>query len=237
VINAGYIDMSVPFAAGGLYPTTEDLLRWEQGEYIAKKLAAVVHGEKVNLPAATATKEITVSPSVLESYVGTYELTPPFNIVVTLEDGQLMMQVTGQLKVPLLAESETKFFLKVVDAQVEFFKNEKGEVTHLMLHQNGRDTKGANISHFSATYYLQQGVDHYTKGDYRQAIQDFSEAIRLDPKTPRALLDRGIANLYAGHFSDAHAGSQPESALGSDRSLQHDVALSVTREGWNKWER
>ena len=155
------------------------------------------------MPAATATKEITVSPSVLESYVGTYELRPSFNIVVTLEDGQLMMQVTGQLKVPLFAESETEFFLKVVDAQVEFFKNEKGEVTHLMLHQNGRDTKGANISHFSATYYLQQGVDHYTKGDYSQAIQDFSEALRLDPKTPAALINRGRANIYTGHFSDA----------------------------------
>jgi CubicO group peptidase (beta-lactamase class C family) len=30
VINADYVDMSVAFAAGGLYSTTEDLLRWEQ---------------------------------------------------------------------------------------------------------------------------------------------------------------------------------------------------------------
>ncbi len=52
-----------------------------------------------------------------------------------------MSQATGQPKIPLFAESETKFFLKVVDAQVEFFKNEKGEVTHLILHQGGRDTK------------------------------------------------------------------------------------------------
>ena len=36
-----------------------------------------------------------------------------------------------------------------------------------------------------------------------EAIQDFNEAIRLYPKTPRALLDRGIANLYAGHSSKA----------------------------------
>ena len=109
------------------------------------------------MPAATATKEITVSPSVLESYVGTYELRPSVNIVVTLEDGQLMMQVTGQLKVPLFAESETEFFLKVVDAQVEFFKNEKGEVTHLMLHPNGRDIKGIKKSQFSVSYLLGAG--------------------------------------------------------------------------------
>jgi len=154
---------------------------------------------------AGATDHITPPPQVyaLASYVGTYELTPTFNLVMTLEGAQLMTQATGQAELPLFAESETKFFLKVVDAQVEFFKNEKDEVTYLMLHQNGRDIKGVKKSQFSPAYYMSQGVDHYTKGDYDQAIQDFNEAIRLDPKTPRALLDRGIANLYAGHFPDA----------------------------------
>jgi len=40
-INAEYIDMSVPYAAGGLYSTVEDLLRWEQGLYGGKLLSAV----------------------------------------------------------------------------------------------------------------------------------------------------------------------------------------------------
>ncbi len=31
------------------------------------------------------------------------------------------------------------FFLKVVDAQVEFFKDDKGNVTHLVLHQGGHE--------------------------------------------------------------------------------------------------
>jgi hypothetical protein len=34
------------------------------------------------------------------------------------------------------------FFLKVVDAQVEFFKDDKGSVTHLVLHQGGHDGTG-----------------------------------------------------------------------------------------------
>jgi CubicO group peptidase (beta-lactamase class C family) len=211
-IHAGYIDMSIPFSAGALYSTTEDLLRWEQGlmggkllsaaslakmttpfkndyafglavhavnghkviehgggiegfntdiayypedkltvvvlanlnggvpETIANALAQVAHGEKVVLPSER--KEITVSPAVLGAYVGTYQLTPDFAIVVTFEGVQLMAQATGQPKFPLFAESETKFFLKVVDAEVEFFKNEKGEVTHLILHQGGQDQKG-----------------------------------------------------------------------------------------------
>src|SRR5215831_12154293 len=39
-VNAGFIHMSVPFAAGALYSTTEDLLRWEQGLFGGKLLSA-----------------------------------------------------------------------------------------------------------------------------------------------------------------------------------------------------
>ena len=39
-VNAGFIHMSVPFAAGALYSTTEDLLRWEQGLFGGKVLSA-----------------------------------------------------------------------------------------------------------------------------------------------------------------------------------------------------
>ncbi len=38
IINADYADMTVPFAAGALYSTTEDLLRWEKGLYGGKLL-------------------------------------------------------------------------------------------------------------------------------------------------------------------------------------------------------
>ena len=37
--------------------------------------------------------------------------------------------------------SETKFFLKVVDAQVEFFNDASGAVTHAVMYQNGRERK------------------------------------------------------------------------------------------------
>ncbi len=90
---------------------------------------------------APARKEISVAPAVLEKYVGDYELAPGFVITMTVENGQLMTQATGQPKFPLYAEAENKFFLKVVDAQVEFFKDETGKVSYLMLHQGGRDMK------------------------------------------------------------------------------------------------
>jgi len=88
-----------------------------------------------------AKKEITVSPQILAKYVGTYELQPGFDLVITLEGEQLVTQATGQSKIPIFAESETKFFPKVMDASIEFLKDEKGAVTHLMLTQGPTQVK------------------------------------------------------------------------------------------------
>ncbi len=46
-----------------------------------------------------------------------------------------MPQARGQDKIALFAESETKFFPKVIDAELEFIKDDKGVVTSLVLRQ------------------------------------------------------------------------------------------------------
>ena len=97
--------------------------------------------EVVSVDLVPLRKEITVPRNILQQYTGTYELQPGFDLVVTLEGDQLMTQATGQGKNQLFAESETKFFLKVVDAEVEFIKDDKGVVTHMVLYQGGREMK------------------------------------------------------------------------------------------------
>jgi hypothetical protein len=52
-----------------------------------------------------------------------------------------MTQATGQGKIPIYAESETKFFPTVIPAEIEFFKDGQGKVTYLVLHQNGQEMK------------------------------------------------------------------------------------------------
>jgi len=86
-------------------------------------------------------KEIQVSPQLLAKYAGTYALGPGVDVTMTVEGGRLMTQITGQPKFELFAESETRFFLKVVEAQVEFFTDKNGTVTHLVIHQGGQETK------------------------------------------------------------------------------------------------
>src|SRR5262245_9490260 len=95
---------------------------------ISQDLAAIVLG----VPPRVAVK---IDPKILDAYVGQYELRPNFVLTMTREGDSLMTQATGQPKFELFPESETKFFLKDVDAQVTFVKDDKGAVTNLILHQ------------------------------------------------------------------------------------------------------
>ncbi len=88
---------------------------------------------------ASARIEVEVSEEILAAYVGVYELTPDVRITVTLEEGQLQMQATGGVKIKIYPESETEFFLRVVDAQITFVLDDSGEVTELILPGNGPD--------------------------------------------------------------------------------------------------
>jgi CubicO group peptidase (beta-lactamase class C family) len=209
--NAAFIHMSIPHAAGGLYSTTADLLRWEEGLFggklisaasltkmttpfkndyafgltvqtvagrkviehaggiegfntflayypetkvtvailanlngqapnqIAAQLADLAQGGTVQLPSER--KEIALPIATLSKYVGTYELAPGVNMMMRLVGDHLTTQLTGQQQFPVFAESETKFFLKVIDAQIEFFTDASGVVTHAVLYQNGRERK------------------------------------------------------------------------------------------------
>jgi hypothetical protein len=56
-----------------------------------------------------------------------------------------MTQATGQPKVEIFAESETKFFVKAFEAQITFVKDGQGIVTNMILHQRGRDTSAQKI--------------------------------------------------------------------------------------------
>ena len=210
-VNAGFVHMSIPHAAGALYSTTEDLLRWEQGLFggkllspaslakmttpfksdyalgvvvrtangrkvvqhgggidgfntylayypdnkltvavlaningetpgqIATKLADLAFGGSVKL--TSERKEIPLPVATLSKYAGTYEVAPGVNMVMRLDGDHLTTQLPGQPQFPVFPESETKFFLKVVDAQVEFFMDASGAVTHAVMYQNGRERK------------------------------------------------------------------------------------------------
>jgi CubicO group peptidase (beta-lactamase class C family) len=105
-------------------------------DQISASLGKVALGQPVTL--VSERKAIVVSPALLSDYVGTYQLTPTLNNVISLKDGHLVTKLGNQPELELFPESETKFFLKVVDAQVEFFRDPSTHaVTHLTMYQNG----------------------------------------------------------------------------------------------------
>lgn len=99
-------------------------------------------GESVEAPKEVV---VAVDSATLASYVGNYQLAPAFSITIIKKGNKLFGQATGQPMFELFAESKTKFFLKVVDAQVTFVSNDKGEVEQLVLHQNGQNMPGKRL--------------------------------------------------------------------------------------------
>jgi hypothetical protein len=71
------------------------------------------------------------------TYVGEYQLAPTFILTFSREGDKFFTQATGQGRIEIFAETETDFFSEVVDAQVTFVKDDKGQVTQVVLHQNG----------------------------------------------------------------------------------------------------
>src|SRR5260370_27722607 len=99
--------------------------------------------------------QIKLNPAVLARYAGNYEfsdgLTPGLTITVTLEGDQLVVQglqvIPGakeQPKLPLFAESQTRFFLKVMKSQLEFVTDNKNQVSQVIWHTpgSGQEMKG-----------------------------------------------------------------------------------------------
>jgi CubicO group peptidase (beta-lactamase class C family) len=89
--------------------------------------------------------EISLDPEVLNRYVGVYELQPGFTVTVTLEGDQLMARATGQSKFPIFPMSQTRFFLKVVEAEIEFNLTGDGVVESLTLFQGGQELTGKKV--------------------------------------------------------------------------------------------
>ena len=104
---------------------------------VANDLAAITFGEPYKLPKVRTVAA--VDPRTYDAYVGRYEVAPDRILTITREGDHLMSQPTGQRKLEIFPESETEYFLKVNDIQITFVKDEQGNVTHLVVHQGGRD--------------------------------------------------------------------------------------------------
>lgn len=88
------------------------------------------------IPERTAAK---VAPKVFDAYVGQYQPNPSTVFTVTREVDKLMVQ-QGTEKLELVPESESTFFMRENrQLTYNFIKDEKGQVTHLVVQREGRE--------------------------------------------------------------------------------------------------
>lgn len=82
---------------------------------------------------------IELRAEALEELVGNYPLAATFALQVTRERTQLYVQATGQPRFPVFPSASDEFYYTVVEASLSFQRDEAGNVTGVVLHQNGRD--------------------------------------------------------------------------------------------------
>lgn len=105
------------------------------------KLINILYGIKEEAKVETKADE-----SLLRQYIGKYELSPDFVITISVENGKIYEQATGQARLEIFPWKEDLFFLKAVEAEIRFERNDKKEITSLVLLQNGREIQGKKLS-------------------------------------------------------------------------------------------
>ena len=83
-------------------------------------------------------KAAPVDAAAFDRCAGEYEIQPGFVLKFWREGTKLYTQATGQPQAELFAENATTYFLKVVEAKVEFTPEPDGTVVRATLHQGGR---------------------------------------------------------------------------------------------------
>ena len=102
---------------------------------LAEDVIHMLSGEKVK--SRSFETSVPVSREVMERYVGQYKLAPGFVFSVSVKDGKLMVGLSGQPTVQVLARSDTEWFYAVVDATLKFQVDADGKCISLQLLQNG----------------------------------------------------------------------------------------------------
>jgi D-alanyl-D-alanine-carboxypeptidase/D-alanyl-D-alanine-endopeptidase len=102
--------------------------------------------------------EIDIDPTLLDNYIGRYQIAPHAVLEITRDGKRLFAQVVAQLphnrpgnptlapKFELFAESEKAFFAKVADHQATFETGPDGRATSVNLRRPGGDVRAARMS-------------------------------------------------------------------------------------------
>jgi DNA-binding transcriptional MerR regulator len=107
---------------------------------------------------------IRLDPHRFARCAGFYRHPAGLVMTVSLEGDRFFLQLTGQPRVELFAESDSNFFLKVVPAQLTFTPGEDGRIDALILHQGGHDTVATRIDDTEAKRLVNELGERVRRG-------------------------------------------------------------------------
>ena len=82
----------------------------------------------------------------MRKYTGTYQVvTPPLIMYISIEDGRLTAQASGQQKTSVFAKKENYFFAEEADGSLEFPKDDNGIYNELIIRQGGQNISAKRI--------------------------------------------------------------------------------------------
>ncbi|MBM3238951.1 DUF3471 domain-containing protein [Candidatus Poribacteria bacterium] len=138
-----------------IFPRSETEFFWKvvdaQITFVKNENGEVTHaihrqgGQEFEAPKLKEEVPANVDPAVYDAYVGQYDYGQFGIATVTKEGDHLFAQLAGQPRFEIFPRSETEFFLKVVEAQVTFVKNDEGKVVKAILHQGSVEIEGTKI--------------------------------------------------------------------------------------------
>ena len=140
------------FYYAGNNATFISFIRDDSGKVIAHS----IHQEGVDSRHEKASAEIfaklqskfataSVDPALYDRYVGEYRLTPLFAITIERKSDRIFAQATGQAQFEIFPKSETRYFFKVVDAEIEFVLGPDSKADSLILFQGGIEQKAPRV--------------------------------------------------------------------------------------------
>jgi hypothetical protein len=114
------------------------ILNKKEERLVIRMFGKTIHAPRLPLIEEEKNREeIEITESVLESYEGEYEVSEGQMFYINADDGLLWIQLTGQQGAEAYPFAENKFFFKVVDASIEFIKDENGDIDYLLIFQSG----------------------------------------------------------------------------------------------------
>jgi beta-lactamase regulating signal transducer with metallopeptidase domain len=176
---------------------------------------------------------VAFDPKRFDKFVGFYRVQPETFFTVTREEDRFFARLTGQDDVEWFPESPAKFFAKVVHAQISFITDPQGNVTELVLHQNGLEqhaprVDGTVVKAFEAA--LQKRIAKGVPDPEREALVRRDIAAQQKGEPDLEIMSPGLIAAAKQQWPQIQ---QWNKRVGKFENL---VFMHVSRQGWDIYD-